>query len=295
MPTDLSILPTHGQFLEIYKRLKSNKKLFNRTPIVFCEGDSWFSTPLYMNILDWLVFATPEEEAKDVPVLGRGGLFYRDETSGHLAVDMFTTKNIKRLMKAYDAFDFDIAMLSGGGNDFVSDYLKTTFANQKTPMTVDAAFATVVNTGRYDEVRDAWTAMLTAMVATRPKTPIVTHTYSYPLKLGVPGDLTLINIGAVAAFKKQVGPWIGPHVQWALPALADQRAFARKLIDGFADRVLLPIQQKPKFRDILRVLDLRNECPNESDWFDEMHPTGASCHRLSKHFEAEIRNLFELP
>jgi hypothetical protein len=36
MPTDLSILPTHGQFLEIYKQLKSNKKLFNRTPIVFC-------------------------------------------------------------------------------------------------------------------------------------------------------------------------------------------------------------------------------------------------------------------
>ena len=295
MPTDLSILPTHGQFLEIYKRLKSNKKLFNRTPIVFCEGDSWFSTPLYMNILDWLVFATPEEEAKGVPVVGRGGLFYRDETSGHLAIDMFTAKNIKRLMKAYDAFDFDIALLSGGGNDFVSGYLKATFANQKTPMTVDAAFARVVNTGRYDAVRDAWTAMLTAMVATRPKTPIVTHTYCYPLKLGVQGDLTLINIGAVAAFKKHVGPWIGPHVQLALPALDDQRAFAQKLIDGFADRVLFPIQQTPKFRNILRVLDLRHECPNESDWFDEMHPTSASCHRLSKQFEAEIRSLFELP
>ena len=123
----------------------------------------------------------------------------------------------------------------------------------------------------------------------------MTHTYCYPLKLGVQGDLTLANIGAVAAFKKHVGPWIGPHVQRALPALDDQRAFARKLIDGFADRVLFPIQQTPKFRNILRVLDLRNECPNESDWFDEMHPTSASSHRLSKQFEAEIRSLFELP
>lgn len=295
MSTNLSVLPTHGQFLEIYKRLRGNKKLFNRTPIVFCEGDSWFSTPLYMNILDWLVFATPDEESQGVPVMGRGGLFYRDETSGHLATGMFTAKNVKRLMKAYAAFDFDIALLSGGGNDFVSDYLKATFAKQKTPISVDAAFALVVNTGRYDEVRDALTRMLDAMVVTRPKTPIVIHSYCYPLKLGAQGALTLANIGAIAAFKRQIGPWIGPHVQAALPALEDQRRFARKMIDGYADRVLFPLQQTPRFRNLLRVLDLRNDCPNESDWFDEMHPTGASFHRLSKKFEAEVRSLFELP
>lgn len=295
MSTDMSLLPTHGQFLEIYKRLKDDKKLFNRTPIVFCEGDSWFSTPLYMNILDWLVFPTPEDEAAGVPVAGRGGLFYRDETSGHLATDMFTPGNIKRLMKAYKAFDFDIALLSGGGNDFVSDFLKTTFASQKTAMTVDAAFARVVNTGRYDQVRDAWVAMLDAMIATRPKTPIVTHTYAYPLKLGIPGQLTLANIGAAVVFKKQVGPWIGPHLAVALNDVNDQRAFARKLIDGFADRVLFELQDRPKYRNLLHVLDLRGQCPNESDWFDEMHPTRTSCLRLSKFFSAEISQLFELP
>ena len=63
------------------------------------------------------------------------------------------------------------------------------------PLSVDEAFARVVNTGRYDRVREAWVAMLDAMVATRPKTPIVTHTYSYPLRLGTAGELTLANIG----------------------------------------------------------------------------------------------------
>ncbi|HWI18236.1 MAG TPA: hypothetical protein VNT81_10850 [Vicinamibacterales bacterium] len=295
MPTDLSLLPTHGQFLHIYMQLRQNKKLFDRTPIVFCEGDSWFSTPLYMNILDWLVFATPQEEELGVPVLGRGGLFYRAESSGHLAVDMFTDKKVKSLMKAYKAFEFDIALLSGGGNDFVSAYLKKTFAAHQAPMTVDDAFQLVVDSGRYDEVKDALTLMLDAMVKTRPHTPIVMHTYCYPLKLNEHAPLTLGNIGAVAAFKKRIGPWIAPHVKAALPDIADQRAFARKMIDGFAERVLFPLAKEPRFKKNVIVLDLRNDCPHESDWFDEMHPTGAAFHRLSKKFEAEIRNLFELP
>ena len=70
MPTDLSLLPPHAQCLHIYRRLKQDKELFKRTPIVFCEGDSWFSTPLAMNILDWLVFPTPEEEERGVPLVG---------------------------------------------------------------------------------------------------------------------------------------------------------------------------------------------------------------------------------
>lgn len=289
MPTDMSLLPPHGQFLEIYKGLRANKKLFDRTPIVFCEGDSWFSTPLYMNLLDWIVFATPEDEARGVPLTGRGGLFYRDETSGHLAVNMFTPKNIKRLMSAYGSFEFDIALLSAGGNDFVSDYLKATFVGQG-PMSVDEAFDLVVDTGRFDQVRAAWTEMLTAMVAKRPKTPIVTHTYSYPLRLDAAGELTLANLGLAAALKKQVGPWIAPHLKKALPTQDEQRAFVKKLIDGFAEDVLFELQAKPKFKKLLHIVDLRDECTSELDWFDEMHPTTAAFKRMSTRFGTEIRN-----
>lgn len=289
MPTDMSLLPSHGQFLEIYKKLRDNKKLFNSTPIVFCEGDSWFSTPLYMNLLDWIVFATPEDEAHGVPLTGRGGLFYRDETSGHLAVDMFTPKNIKRLMKAYGSFEFDIALVSAGGNDFVSDFLRKTFDGEGGPMTVDEAYELVQDTGRFDQVRDAWTEMLTAMVAKRPKTPIVTHTYCYPLRLNAKGELTLANLGLAAALKKNVGPWIAPHVSTALPTLAEQRAFVKKLIDGFAEDVLFELQSQPKFKKLLHVIDLRDECTSENDWFDEMHPTTTAFKRMASRFGTEIR------
>jgi hypothetical protein len=294
VPTNLSVLPTHAQFLEIYKRLRRNKALFDRTPIVFCEGDSWFSTPLAMNILDWLVFPTPAEEEQGVPILGRGGLFYRDEQSGSLATEMFTAKGITRLMKAYKAFDFDVALLSGGGNDFVGRFLQATFKN-KPQMTVSEAFGQMPISRRFQDVRSAYDRLLTAMVKERPNTPILGHTYAYPIRMGKPADLTLVNVGAVAILKKNAGPWIGPHLRTVLPALEDQKAFARRLIDGFAENVLFPLADDPRFRGVFRVVDLRADCPNDPDWFDEMHPTGATFHRLSKKFEAEIRNLFVLP
>lgn len=295
MPSNLSLLPPAGRFVEIYRRLESNKALFNRTPIVFCEGDSWFSTPLAMNILDWLVYPTPDEEEQGVPVIGRGGLFFRDEASGSLATEMFTTKGVKRLMKYYGAFEFDIALLSGGGNDFVGTFLKKMFSGLTSERTPEEAFERIVSSGRYDVVYQAWELMLSSMVTLRPKTPIVTHTYCYPLKLGAAGPLTLRNIGAAALFKKDVGPWIGPFVGTVLPGLDAQRALAKMMINGFFERVLTPLQEDKRFRRVFRVLDIRNDCPDESDWFDEMHPTGASFHRLSKKFAAEIAGLFELP
>jgi hypothetical protein len=244
-----------------------------------------------MNILDWLVFPTPEEEERGVPLVGRGGLFYRDEKSGSLATEMFTREGIRKLMAPYKAFEFDIALLSGGGNDFVGDFLKTTFA-RKPEMTVSEAFAVVAGTGRFAQVKLAYESVLTAMIAARPKTRIVGHTYAYPLRMGAPADLTLANIGAVALLKKNAGPWIGKNMEGVLPARDDQKAFARRLIDAFAEEVMLPLAADRRFRGNFRVIDLRNDCPSESDWFDEMHPTGACFHRLSRKFQDQIRDLF---
>ena len=93
---------------------------------------------------------------------------------------MFTREGIKKLMAPYKAFEFDIALLSGGGNDFVGDFLKTTFA-RKPQMTVSEAFAHVSSTGRFAVVKSAYENVLSAMVAARPKTRIIGHTYAYPI------------------------------------------------------------------------------------------------------------------
>ena len=294
MPASQSVYTTRlGEFRAIYRELKRHPELRARTPVVFCEGDSWFSTPASMNILDWLVFPTPEAEERGVPIFGQGGLFFRAEESGDLATNMFTTRRLKDLMGWYGAVEFDIALLSAGGNDLVGKFLKKAFAD-KGPMTVPQALAVVEKSGRFNDVHQAYERALTAMVKLRPSTPIVAHTYCYPLKMGTPADLTIANIGLVALLKKNAGPWIGPYVGRALPALADQRLFARRMIDAFVERVLEPLAIDPRLRNNFRYVDLRECAPAEDDWFDEMHPRGAVFKRLSEPFAREIRNLFVL-
>ena len=98
MPSSQSVYTTRrGEFRAIYRELVRRKALRKRTPVVFCEGDSWFSTPLSMNILDWLVYPSPEDEVRGVPIYGAGGLFFRAENSGDLAIDMFTPDRLRDL------------------------------------------------------------------------------------------------------------------------------------------------------------------------------------------------------
>ena len=246
-----------------------------------------------MNILDWLVFPVPADEARGVPIYGRGGLFFRAEESGDLATDMFSPKRLRDLMRWYGGHQFDIALLSAGGNDFVGTFLKTTFADRRS-MTPGQAYDCVVNTGRYEEVYRAYERVLLRMVALHPKTPIFAHSYCHPMKMGVGADLTVANLGVAALMKKNVGPWIRPYVHKTLPDVDNQRLFARMLIDGFVDRVLAPLAADIRFRRNFRYLDLRDEAQFEQDWFDEMHPTGATFHRLSRYFAREIDGLFTL-
>lgn len=280
-----------GEFRRIYRQLRLNKELFQATPIVFCEGDSWFSTPLSMNILDWLVYPAPADEKRGVAVFGQGGLFFRAEDSGDLAIDMFTAKRVKALIGWYRAFDFKAALLSGGGNDCVGTFLNKTFSGKK-PITTETAYKIFLDTGRFKTILDAYTRMVGAMVDAKPSTPIIAHTYCYPIRLGTPGKLTLGNLGAAAIVKKNVGPWIGPFISDALPNLADQRTFARKIVDGFTDNVLDPL--KVRFSPTFDFLDLRKEAPAEDDWFDEMHPTADTFWRLSRRFSEALRARLDL-
>ncbi|HKN78641.1 MAG TPA: hypothetical protein VJW16_05700 [Lysobacter sp.] len=283
-----------AEFRTIYRALERDAWLRKRTPVVFCEGDSWFSTPLSMNILDWLVYPTPEEESRGVPIVGRGGLFFRAEHSGDLAVDIFKPRAFNDLMRWYDSTDFDIALLSAGGNDFVGRFLKDTFA-RRGQMTPQAAYDVVRNqTTRFADVFAAWEFALGRMSALRPRTPIIAHTYAYPLRMGVPASLSVGNIGAIALLKENAGPWIAPNMARVLPTVDEQRLFARLLIDGFVEHVLAPLANDRRFRSRFRYIDLRDQVPREEDWFDEMHPDGATFHRLSKPFASAIGDLFTL-
>lgn len=231
-----------GEFRRIYRLLKRHDLLKN-TPVILAEGDSWFSTPLALNLLDHLVQATPAEEAAGKVWLGEGGLFFRAEKSGDTAEHIFASANVKQLAKWFDAFDFDLVLLSAGGNDFAADFLRKLFAN-KTPMSVDAAIQLVIDSGRFVEVLKAYEYFISRFIELKPNISILAHSYDYPIRLGQASELTLANIGLIAIFKKEIGDWISKHIKNVLPNKNEQRQFARTLIDNFVSLVLKPLSLK---------------------------------------------------
>jgi lysophospholipase L1-like esterase len=270
-----------GKFLNYYRALDrardaNGARLRERIPVLLSEGDSWFSTPLYYNLVDWLEVASPD------------GAFLRTEASGDLATRMFSASNLSRIASRLKAIEFDALLISAGGNDLVDEFLAATFAGAG-PMTVDQAFNRVQASGRFDEVRLAYEALINTAVAARPGIRILAHSYDYLLRMGAPAQLSIEQIGLVALFKRKAGDWIARHVQHALASQDDQRAFARQLIDHFHEAVLKPLHKAHP--NHFHFVDLRGLLLSESDWNDEMHPTADAFQRLANPYREALRAL----
>lgn len=290
-----SALSQRGQFRAMYKGLKDERRL-DRTPVIFCEGDSWFSTPLAMNLLDWIVSPAPEDEERGVPQFGQGGLFFRVERSGDQATpqrehpdrSMFTQENLDDLLGWFTKFEFDAVLLSAGGNDFVDTWLGNALKG-RSGLTPQEAFEAIEATGRFDQVRHAYAFFVGAFHRARPDVPFLAHTYDYPRLIGSRAEFGLRNLGVAALLKKSIGPWIGPNIRQALgDDIVKGRAFARLLIDGFVDQVLEPLKNDPRLHGRFDYVDLRGLLPDDADWNDEMHPTEAGFHRLAGVFRGRL-------
>lgn len=295
MPGQSTSLTQRGLFKKLYRDL-GRQGLLGSTPVIFCEGDSWFSTPLAMNLLDWIVSPAPQDEEAGVPLLGNGGLFFRAEHSGDHAShnrikpkrSMFTKSNIKDLLGWFDGFEFDLVLISAGGNDFVSEYLENIFRGKK-DLTVAQAIKLVEDSGRFEVVCAAYRLFVGEFLKRKPGVKFLAHTYAYPVRIGQRGPLTFGNVGVAAALKKSVGPWIGPHIEKAIKPNANNtqlEEFVRSLMDGFERNVLRAI--KSEFSGNFDYVDYLGELPSEKDWFDEMHPTEAGFHRLATIFRTKM-------
>ncbi len=264
----------YGQFINHYRALDKAHRLAS-TPMILSEGDSWFSTPLYYNLVDWLEVRAPS------------AVFMRMEASGELAIDIFSGGNLRSISSRLKAFEFDVLLLSAGGNDFVDRFLRDTFRNAHA-MTPEAALQRVIDTKRYEEVLRAYQRMLDAAFKARPALRVITHSYDYPRLMGQGAELTVEQIGLVALIKRSIGDWIARYLKTALPTAVEQIAFARLLMDQFFKRVLTPLKQQ--YGDSLDVVDFRGTLDQDSDWNDEMHPTGVAFERLAERLRGHVRD-----
>jgi len=266
-------------FRKAYRLIKKHK-LLKTTPIILSEGDSWFSTPLSMNLIDQLVFPLPDDITNQKVIFGKGGLFYRAEKSGDTAMNMFTPKRSKRLAKwiGSQQYKFDLVLLSAGGNDLVSTFLKELFENQP-KMSVKQGIKLVVDSGQFEKVYQAYAVFIDHVRALNKDIPIIAHTYDYPQRMGKEGELTIANIGLIAFFKKRVGDWISKNIQHSIADINNQQEFAKQMIDKFEELVLMKLEDK---YNNFSYIDLRGTLNDKKYWFDEMHPTGEGFYQLSR-------------
>jgi lysophospholipase L1-like esterase len=269
-------LTTVGKFRETYRALararsSSGAPLIDSTPVILSEGDSWFATPLYPNLMDGVAHAVQ-------------GLFLRVERPGDTAVTMFARANTARLIDHLRTFRFDVMLLSAGGNDFVDEFLARTFRGAGA-MTPTQALARVAATGLYEKVRRAYQGFIDRAARASPETRFIVHTYAYPRLLGVPAHPTVTQLGLIALFKRSFGDWIARHIVTALPARGDQVIFVRGLVDRFHDEVLSGLTDAD-----IRIVDLRDEIADDTLWNDEMHPTAAGFEQLAPRLVAAVRN-----
>jgi hypothetical protein len=258
-------------------------------PALLYWGDSWFSTPLYLNL------------ARQ-SLLRINGMAMVVGKPGAMASELFGGNNVDQMIDRIKGSPFDVLCLSAGGNDQLSERLATSFSawqppSQRPKITAAEAFALLNAVGGFGPVRAAYTKVLDAVrsevLPTRPAFRVVGHTYAPLQRIGVPADLTVDNIGLIAWLKGEIGPWLWKPMQHVLTDLVEGKRFADLLLfDGFRDQVLEPLSAPNAFGDFFSYADFEGFLPalQSSFWYDEIHPTEDGFAQLAEQFNMAVRS-----
>ncbi|KGQ20449.1 Peptidase C14, caspase catalytic subunit p20 [Lysobacter dokdonensis DS-58] len=256
-------------------------------PALLYWGDSWFSTPLYLNL------------ARQ-SLLRITGMAMVVGKPGATASDLFAPRNVDSMIDRINGSPFDVLCLSAGGNDQLSERLATSFAAWQPPharpkITAQAAFDLLMQAGGFAPVLASYTRVLDAVrrkvVPARPTFRVVGHTYAPLQRIGAAADLTVENIGLIAWIKDDIGPWLWKPMQHVLIDVGEGKAFADLLLfDGFRDQVLEPLSHT--FAGLFSYADFESFLParKPSFWYDEIHPTEAGFAQLAAPFNNAVRS-----
>ena len=258
-------------------------------PAILYWGDSWFSTPLYLNLA--------RQSARRI-----NGLNMIIGKPGATAAELFDEDGIKRMVERIQANPFDVVCLSAGGNDCLSDRLAKVFKAWlgKAPTRNDridalAAYQILSKSGLLDGVHRVYDRLLSRLQAVRkirPSLRVLGQPY-FPIKqIGVAADLTVGNIGLVALLKGDVGPWLWGPMQHVLRNKQEGETFARMMLeDGFRDGVLGRLAKQ--YKGFFSVVDYSTAkgIGNPGFWNDEIHPSETGFDSLAMPFNQALKTI----
>ena len=258
-------------------------------PAILYWGDSWFSTPLYLNLA--------KQSVRRIQ-----GLNMIIGKPGAEAAELFSKPEVARLAGRIESNPFDVVCLSAGGNDCLDENLAKLFADWmgKKPKRTDRldaaqAYSLFKNSTLLGEVTASYDRLLSRLKeiqADRKTLRVVGHPYVPIDLIGRPAGLTVDNIGLIAWLKNDVGPWLWGPMKFVLEDKLQGKEFAQLMLtEGFHKSVLLKLQEK--YHGLFRVVDY-SSAQGMSDldfWNDEIHPTERGFEILASPFNAAIRSI----
>ncbi len=258
-----------------------------RHPAILYWGDSWFSSPLDMNLARQSFAA----------IRGLGMVVGKP---GATAARLFSRSDVPRIGDRVRDNKFDVVVLSAGGNDTLSDNLKKVFApwhERRPPAKIDVptAFAHFSQAALLAGIRGRYELVLDRFAQVRRRHPdlqVVGHGYTRLLRIGKAADLTLDNIGLIALLKGDVGPWLWSAMAPVLHDTAAGKAFASLMLEAFRREVLQALVADPRYTAFFSFVDFLDEpeAAQEAFWNDEIHPTSAGFAILGRRLNRHIRD-----
>lgn len=234
--------------------------------VLVAEGDSWFSFPPGLDILDQLAnshdYAISRcAEAGDTLENMVYGTEYR---SGFQRRE----PQLEEVLRRIDRLKPAALLFSGGGNDIAGPEFAA-FLNHADSGLPD--FRSDIASVMIDTVfENAYRTLINRVARVNPNLHIFAHGYAEPIPDGRGVDILFFTFA---------GPWLLPALtRKNIPRLRGQ-AILRDLIGRFNAMLARLAAQHPKFHHV----DLRAEIgPN--DWRDELHVSNAAWARCAKKF-----------
>jgi hypothetical protein len=236
-------------------------KQFPQRLVLLTEGDSWFSYPLNSNIADYI------EMMSDFSIL-------RLEHNGDEARDILKagSEQIKKLKYYLKNYAVDALLLSAGGNDLVSGALPKVLDKKANGNPWQSVIKLATLTTVLDDIVAAYSRLLDARDALRPKCVVVAHSYCYfqPTGRKASGPFGLLK----------AGPWMRPVlVAKGIDPDTEGCELARYLVDELHARLAALAAARPRFQ----LVDMRAALPVDNlHWADEIHPSGTGFRRLAE-------------
>ncbi|MFP4531820.1 MAG: SGNH/GDSL hydrolase family protein [Desulfobacterales bacterium] len=240
----------------VFKDLLKNYKHLN--PIrILAEGDSWFAYPRRFLLMG--------KDANIIDHLAREDnlLILNTASNGDEIVDMISGEQKIGLLKRLHHIDFDLVLLSGGGNDIVGRYDFGFLLYEKTP---EMEWRECINAARLfikiRQVELAYRELIERIIEIRPKIRIVMHTYDFP----IPSDKGYELFDVIPIGKS----WIYPYfMQKKIHDPEDQRKIIRNMLLRLKS-TLSKIEKD--YPDNVVVVNTQGVL-EKRHWANEIHPT----------------------